>query len=110
MRKNILVVEDEKDIVEVLRYYLEKDNYRVHVAEDGFTALEIAEKVVPNLVILDLMLPRLDGTEVCKRLKADERLRDIPIIMLTAKAEEADKVKGLETGADDYVTKPFSAK
>jgi len=110
MRKNILVVEDEKDIVEVLRYYLEKDNYRVHVAEDGFTALEIAEKVVPNLVILDLMLPRLDGTEVCKRMKADERLRDIPIIMLTAKAEEADKVKGLETGADDYVTKPFSAK
>ncbi|MCI0412459.1 response regulator transcription factor [bacterium] len=110
MRKNILVVEDEKDIIEVLRYYLEKDNYRVHVAEDGFTALEIAEKVVPNLIILDLMLPRLDGTEVCKRLKADERLRDIPIIMLTAKAEEADKVKGLETGADDYVTKPFSAK
>jgi two-component system alkaline phosphatase synthesis response regulator PhoP len=110
MRKNILVVEDEKDIIEVLRYYLEKDNYRVHVAEDGFTALEIAEKVVPNLIILDLMLPRLDGTEVCKRLKADERLRDIPIIMLTAKAEEADKVRGLETGADDYVTKPFSAK
>ncbi|MCI0603926.1 response regulator transcription factor [bacterium] len=110
MRKNILVVEDEKDIIEVLRYYLEKDNYRVHVAEDGFSALEIAEKVVPNLIILDLMLPRLDGTEVCKRLKADERLRDIPIIMLTAKAEEADKVKGLETGADDYVTKPFSAK
>ena len=110
MRKNILVVEDEKDIIEVLRYYLEKDNYRVHVAEDGFTALEIAEKVVPNLIILDLMLPRLDGTEVCKRLKADERLREIPIIMLTAKAEEADKVRGLETGADDYVTKPFSAK
>src|SRR5919106_5374492 len=110
MRKNILVVEDEKDIIEVLRYYLEKDNYRVHVAEDGFTALEIAEKVVPNLIILDLMLPRLDGTEVCKRLKADERLKEIPIIMLTAKAEEADKVRGLETGADDYVTKPFSAK
>jgi two-component system alkaline phosphatase synthesis response regulator PhoP len=110
MRKNILVVEDEKDIIEVLRYYLEKDNYRVHVAEDGFTAIEIAEKVVPNLIILDLMLPRLDGTEVCKRLKADERLREIPIIMLTAKAEEADKVRGLETGADDYVTKPFSAK
>jgi two-component system, OmpR family, alkaline phosphatase synthesis response regulator PhoP len=110
MRKNILVVEDEKDIIEVLRYYLEKDNYRVHVAEDGFTALEIAEKVVPNLIILDLMLPRLDGTEVCKRLKADERLREIPIIMLTAKAEEADKVRGLEIGADDYVTKPFSAK
>jgi DNA-binding response OmpR family regulator len=110
MRKNILVVEDEKDIIEVLRYYLEKDNYRVHIAEDGFTAFEIAEKVIPNLIILDLMLPRLDGTEVCKRLKSDERLREIPIIMLTAKAEEADKIRGLETGADDYVTKPFSAK
>lgn len=110
MRKNILVVEDEKDIIEVLRYYLEKENYRLHVAEDGFTALDIAEKVVPNLIILDLMLPKLDGHEVCRRLKADERLREIPIIMLTAKAEEADKIKGLETGADDYVTKPFSAK
>jgi DNA-binding response OmpR family regulator len=110
MRKNILVVEDEKDIIEVLRYYLEKDNYRVHIAEDGFTGLEIAEKVVPNLIILDLMLPKMDGMEVCKRLKADERLREIPIIMLTAKAEEADKIRGLEMGADDYVTKPFSAK
>jgi len=110
MRKNILVVEDEKDIIEVLRYYLEKEHYRVHVAEDGFSALDIAGKVVPNLIILDLMLPRLDGIEVCKRLKTDERLREIPIIMLTAKAEEADKIKGLETGADDYVTKPFSAK
>jgi two-component system alkaline phosphatase synthesis response regulator PhoP len=110
MRKNILVVEDEKDIIEVLRYYLEKENYRLHVAEDGFTALDIAEKVVPNLIILDLMLPKLDGHEVCRRLRADERLREIPIIMLTAKAEEADKIKGLELGADDYVTKPFSAK
>jgi two-component system, OmpR family, alkaline phosphatase synthesis response regulator PhoP len=110
MRKNILIVEDEKDIIEVLRYYLEKENYRIHVAEDGFSALDIAGKVVPNLIILDLMLPRLDGIEVCKRLKTDERLREIPIIMLTAKAEEADKIKGLETGADDYVTKPFSAK
>lgn len=110
MRKNILIVEDEKDIIEVLRYYLEKENYRIHIAEDGFSALDIAGKVVPNLIILDLMLPRLDGIEVCKRLKADERLREIPIIMLTAKAEEADKIKGLETGADDYVTKPFSAK
>jgi two-component system alkaline phosphatase synthesis response regulator PhoP len=110
MRKNILIVEDEKDIIEVLRYYLEKENYRVHVAQDGFNALELASKIVPNLILLDLMLPRLDGIETCRRLKADERLRDIPVIMLTAKAEEADKVKGLEIGADDYVTKPFSAK
>ena len=110
MRRNILVVEDEKDIIEVLRYHLEKENYRVHVAQDGFVALEIASKVVPNLILLDLMLPRMDGIEVCKRVKADERLREIPIIMLTAKAEESDKVRGLELGADDYVTKPFSAK
>ncbi len=110
MRKNILIVEDEKDIIEVLRYYLEKENYRIHVAQDGFNALEIASKIVPNLILLDLMLPRLDGIETCRRLKADERLRDIPVIMVTAKAEEADKIKGLEIGADDYVTKPFSAK
>lgn len=110
MRKNILVVEDEKDIIEVLRYYLEKDNYRVHVAQDGFLALELAAKIVPNLILLDLMLPKLDGIETCRRLKADERLRDIPVIMVTAKAEEADKIRGLEIGADDYVTKPFSAK
>ena len=110
MRKNILVVEDEKDIIEVLRYYLEKDNYRVHVAQDGFLALELAGKIVPNLILLDLMLPKLDGIETCKRLKSDERLRDIPVIMVTARAEEADKIRGLEIGADDYVTKPFSAK
>ena len=110
MRKNILVVEDEKDIIEVLRYYLEKDHYRVHVAQDGFLALELAGKIVPNLILLDLMLPKLDGIETCRRLKADERLRDIPVIMVTAKAEEADKIRGLEIGADDYVTKPFSAK
>jgi DNA-binding response OmpR family regulator len=110
MRKNILVVEDEKDIIEVIRYYLEKENFRVHVAQDGFAGLELAAKVIPNLIVLDLMLPKLDGMEVCKKLKSDPRLRDIPIIMVTAKGEEADKVKGLEIGADDYVTKPFSAK
>jgi two-component system, OmpR family, alkaline phosphatase synthesis response regulator PhoP len=110
MRKNILIVEDEKDIIEVLRYYLEKENYRVHIVQDGFSALEVAGKVVPNLILLDLMLPKLDGVEVCKRLKSDPRLRDIPVIMVTAKAEEADKIRGLELGADDYVTKPFSAK
>jgi two-component system, OmpR family, alkaline phosphatase synthesis response regulator PhoP len=110
MRKNILIVEDEKDIIEVLRYYLEKENYRVHVAQDGFSALELASKIVPNLILLDLMLPKLDGIEVCKKLKNDPRLRAIPVIMVTAKGEEVDKIKGLEIGADDYVTKPFSAK
>ena len=110
MRKNILIVEDEKDIIEVLRYYLEKENYRVHVARDGFSALELAGRIIPSLILLDLMLPQLDGIEVCRKLKADERLREIPIIMVTAKAEEVDKIRGLEIGADDYVTKPFSAK
>lgn len=110
MRKNILVVEDEQDIIEVLRYYLEKESFRVHVAKDGFSALEMAGRIIPNLILLDMMLPQLDGIEVCKRLKADERLREVPIIMVTAKAEEIDKVRGLEIGADDYVTKPFSAK
>lgn len=110
MRKNILIVEDEKDIIEVLRYYLEKEGYRVHVAQDGFEALEVASRVVPNLILLDLMLPKLDGMEVCKRIKTDERLRSVPVLMLTAKGEESDKVRGLEIGADDYITKPFSAK
>jgi len=110
VRKNILIVEDEKDIIEVLRYYLEKENYRVHVARDGFSALELAGRIIPSLILLDLMLPQLDGIEVCRKLKADERLREIPIIMVTAKAEEVDKIRGLEIGADDYVTKPFSAK
>lgn len=110
MRKNILVVEDEKDIIEVLRHYLEKEGYRVHIAQDGFAAIDLASKIIPNLILLDLMLPKLDGIEVCKRLKTDDRLREIPIIMVTAKAEEADKVRGLEIGADDYVTKPFSNK
>jgi DNA-binding response OmpR family regulator len=110
LRKNILIVEDEKDIIEVLRYYLEKEGYRIHIAQDGFAALEVASRVVPDLILLDLMLPKLDGLEVCKKIKADERLRSIPVLMLTAKAEEADKVKGLDIGADDYITKPFSAK
>src|SRR3990172_4362262 len=110
MRKNILIIEDEKDIIEVIRYYLEKESYRVHVAQDGFAGLEMASRIVPNLILLDLMLPKLDGIEVCKKLKSDSRLRDIPVIMVTEKGEEADKVRGLEIGAEDYVTKPFSAK
>lgn len=108
MRKNILVIEDDRDIIDVLRHFLEKEDYHVHVAQDGFAGLKLAEKIVPNLILLDIILPKLDGTEVCKRLKSDRRLRAIPVVMLTAKAEEADKIKGLEIGADDYITKPFS--
>jgi two-component system alkaline phosphatase synthesis response regulator PhoP len=110
MKRNILVVEDEKDIIEVLRYCLEKEGYRTHIATEGPAALDLAARIVPDLVLLDIMLPQLDGMEVCRRLKEDERLREIPVIMLTAKVAEADKVKGLETGADDYVTKPFSTR
>jgi DNA-binding response OmpR family regulator len=110
MTRNILVIEDDKDVIDVFRYFLEKENFRVHVAKDGLVGLEMAARIVPNLILLDLMIPKLDGIEVCKSLKSDRRLGDIPLIMVTAKVEEADKVKGLEIGADDYVSKPFSPK
>ena len=108
MRKNIVVIEDDKDVIDVLRYFLEKEDYRVHVAQDGLAGLELAAKIQPNLILLDLALPKLDGIEVCKKLKADPRLSDVPIIMVTAKGELGDKIQGLELGADDYVTKPFN--
>ena len=107
MTKNILVIEDDKDVIDVFRYFLERENFRVHVATDGLTGLKMAANVVPNLILLDLMIPKMDGIEVCKTLKADRQLSDIPIIMVTAKIEESDKIKGLDTGADDYVSKPF---
>ena len=108
MRKNIVVIEDDKDVIDVLRYFLEKEDYRVHVAQDGLAGLELAAKTQPNLILLDLALPKLDGIEVCKKLKGDPRLSDVPIIMVTAKGELGDKIAGLELGADDYVTKPFN--
>jgi two-component system, OmpR family, alkaline phosphatase synthesis response regulator PhoP len=110
MTKNILVIEDDKDVVDVVRYFLERENFRVHIAKDGFTGLEVAGKVMPNLILLDLTIPKLDGIEVCKNLKADKRLGDVPVIMVTARVEEADKIRGLELGADDYISKPFSPK
>ena len=110
MQKNILLIEDDKDVIDVVRYFLERENFRVHVAKDGFTGLEVAGKIMPNLILLDLMIPKLDGIEVCKSLKSDKRLGDLPVIMVTAKVDEADKVKGLELGADDYISKPFSPK
>ncbi|HEY4491053.1 MAG TPA: response regulator transcription factor [Acidobacteriota bacterium] len=105
--QNILVIEDDKDVVEVVRYFLEKENYRVHVAEDGPTGLALAQQILPNLILLDLSLPKMDGFEVCKRLKSDQRFRNIPLIMVTGKDDLANKVEGLDLGADDYVTKPF---
>ena len=109
-KPKILVVDDEKDIVQLIQYNLEKEGYRVISAYEGQQAIKLAEKELPNLIILDLMLPELDGLEVCRILKRNERTAQIPILMVTAKSTETDKVVGLELGADDYVTKPFSPR
>ena len=110
MRQTILVVDDEPDIVEIIQYNLEKSGFDVIVAADGPAALEKARDETPDLIVLDLMLPGLEGTDVCRILKQDERTRYIPILMLTAKSEEIDRIIGLELGADDYVVKPFSPR
>ncbi|NLH49078.1 MAG: response regulator transcription factor [Myxococcales bacterium] len=106
----ILVVDDEEDILELIRYNLAKEGYQVGTVTTGEDALAFARREKPNLVILDLMLPGVDGLEVCKRLKANDATAAIPVIMLTAKSEDADVVTGLELGADDYLTKPFSPR
>ncbi|MEW6456492.1 MAG: response regulator [Acidobacteriota bacterium] len=108
--EKILVVDDERDILEILKYNLEKENYQVITETDGNSALRVAKEKKPNLIILDIMLPGINGIELCKILKNDEKTKDIPIIMLTVKSEEIDKVLALEIGADDYVTKPFSVR
>ena len=105
--KTILVVEDDPNIQEALRYSLEKENYRLILADDGDMALTLAQNHSPDLVLLDIMLPGIDGLAVCKRIREEN---NVPIIMLTAKTEEIDKVLGLELGADDYITKPFSMR
>ncbi len=109
-QKQILVVEDEEDIQELLRYNLTKDGYQVHCTGSGESGLREARKLLPDLLILDLMLPKMNGLEVCRQLKSAADTNHIPIIMLTAKGEESDIVIGLEMGADDYVTKPFSVQ
>jgi two-component system alkaline phosphatase synthesis response regulator PhoP len=106
----ILVVDDEDDLLELVRYNLAKAGYRVVCVSTGEESLSHARRQPPDLIVLDLMLPAVDGLEVCRRLKADAKTRDIPIIMLTAKSEESDVVRGLERGADDYITKPFSPR
>lgn len=106
----ILVVEDECDISELIRFNLEQEGFAVVVAEDGEQALEAARRARPALVILDLMLPGLSGLEVCRRLRSQDATARLPILMLTAKAAETDRVVGLEMGADDYLTKPFSPR
>ncbi len=108
--KTILIVDDERDILELLRYNLVKNGYKVISAMTGEEALRLASQTPPGLVVLDLMLPGMDGLEVCRALKANRELADVPIIMLSAKGEEADIVTGLELGAHDYVCKPFSPR
>lgn len=108
--KKILVVEDEQDIVQLVQHYLQKEGFRSVTATSGIEALKKVKDEKPDLIILDLMLPELDGLEVCKRIRSNPDTAMLPIIMLTAKAEESDTIVGLELGADDYVTKPFSPK
>lgn len=109
-KETVLVVDDERDILELIRYNLEKEGYRVTSVTSGEESLTIAANEQPSIVLLDLMLPGLDGLEVCKRLKQQETTRAIPVVMLTAKTEDSDIVSGLEIGADDYITKPFSPR
>ncbi len=110
MQKRVLIVEDETDLVKLLKYNLEKEGFRVSYATDGAVALSEVRRDPPDLVILDLMLPGLDGLEVCRQLRRNDRFVRIPVLILSARGEEADRVVGLELGADDYVTKPFSTR
>ncbi len=109
-RETILIVEDEKDIAGLIAHHMEAAGFKVVVAHDGATAFKEMKKRLPDLILLDLMLPDMDGTEICKILKQKEATRNIPIIMVTAKSEEVDRIVGLELGADDYVVKPFSTR
>jgi len=110
MNTKILIVDDEEDILTLLEYNLEKAGFKVISADDGPEAIELTKKENPSLIILDIMLPSMEGTEVCKVIKRDNATSHIPIIMLTAKGEEVDRIVGLELGADDYITKPFSPR
>jgi two-component system, OmpR family, phosphate regulon response regulator PhoB len=105
---HVLVVEDEAALADLLKYNLEKEGYRVSVANDGEEALVVADESQPDLVVLDWMLPKAPGIEVCRRLRARQETRNTPIVMLTARSEETDRVRGLDIGADDYITKPFA--
>lgn len=108
--KTILVVDDEEHILELIKFNLETEGYNVLLCDNGEESLSIIENNTIDLVVLDLMLPGINGIEVCKRLKKTEEFEDLPVIMLTAKSEETDRILGLELGADDYITKPFSVR
>ena len=107
-KPSILIAEDEASLTTLLRYNLEKEGYRVFEGRDGEEALMVAAEETPDLVLLDWMMPKVSGIEVCRRLRGRAETRNVPIIMLTARGEEGDRVRGLDTGADDYITKPFS--
>ena len=110
MKSTILVIDDEEDIRELIRYNLSKEGYRVECAMSGEEGLEILKSLIPDMIILDLMLPGIDGLEVCRQIKSEQNLKQVPVIMVTARGDEPDIVAGLELGADDYVSKPFSPK
>lgn len=110
VRHNILVVDDEEDLLELVRYTLAKEGHSITCVDTGEKAVDSVRQKLPDLIVLDLMLPGIDGLEVCRRLKRDSKTREVPIIMLTAKSEERDVIVGLDGGADDYVTKPFSPR
>ena len=108
MRQRVIIIEDERDIVELVRYNFRKEGFEVESFSRGREGLEFLRRNSADLVLLDILLPDEDGFEICKRLRADERLKGLPVIFLTAKSEEMDRVLGLEIGADDYVVKPFN--
>ena len=108
--EKILVVDDEEHIQELIKFNLEKNGYKVICADNGIDAIKLAKEQLPQLMLLDLMLPGMDGLDVCKEIRKDSNMSNMPIIMITAKGEEIDKIIGLELGADDYITKPFSVR
>ncbi len=110
MSTNIAIIEDEKSLITMLKYNLEKEGFRVTSAETGDDGLKLLKSKIPDLLILDWMLPDFSGIEICRHIKRDTKLKSIPVLMLTARSEEDDKIRGFETGVDDYVTKPFNNK
>ena len=106
--KNILIVDDEQDIVESLKFVLEAAGYNCYTAFDGEEGLRLAKEIIPDLIILDVMMPKINGYKISRLLKYDNKYKDIPILMITARSQEEDKIIGEETGADEYITKPFN--
>ncbi len=110
MKLNILIIEDEKDLAQLLAYNLQQEGFKTHISLDGEAGLSQVLREIPDLIILDLMLPKLNGLELCRKLRANPKTQSIPVLILTAKGEEIDRVVGFEVGADDYMTKPFSPR